>query len=67
MSDSGVLVPCRQAHLCQRQPARPGRGSDPAGALAAHLVHLPHPHRQAAQLHAEGTGGCGHQEGAQHR
>ncbi len=62
-----LTVHCRQTPLCQCWFARPGSGPHPPGSVFVCPLHLPHPHRQAAQLHAEGTGGCGHQEGAQHR
>ncbi|CAF96426.1 unnamed protein product, partial [Tetraodon nigroviridis] len=59
--------PDRHPHFCLHHPARPGRGPHPVGGIFDYPLYLPYPHRQAAQLHAEGPGGSGHQEGAEHR
>lgn len=57
----------RHPHFRPHHTARPSCGPHPVGGVFAHPLYLPHPHRQAAQLHAEGPGGGGHQEGAEHR
>lgn len=67
MPNISLTVHCRQTPLRQYYFARLGSGPHPPGCVFARPLHLPHPHRQAAQLHAEGPGGCDHQEDPQHR
>lgn len=61
------FFPDRHPHFRPHHTPRPGRGPHPVGVVFTHPLYLPHPHRQAAQLHSEGSGGSGHQEGAEHR
>lgn len=58
---------CRSAPLRGRESVRSGCRGDPAGRVSAGALLLPRPHRQAAQLHAEGTGGHCRQTDPQHR
>lgn len=61
------LCVARYTPLCGCESVWYGGGSDSAGSLSARALLLPDPHSQAAQLYAEGTGGCCHQESPQHQ